>query len=156
MRAPMIHERLGESLIRFVEPILRRPAHIQAAALCIRKKGKRREVLLVTSRGTGRWILPKGWPMKGKTLAQAAAQEAWEEAGVRGETAIEPIGSYSARKVTETGLGLRCTVHVFPLSVEDVKDDFPESRQRRRKWVSLSRASKMVQEPELKALLLTI
>ena len=156
MRAPMIHERLAQSLNRFVEPILRRPAHIQAAALCMRQKGNRREVLLVTSRGTGRWILPKGWPMKGKTLAQAAAQEAWEEAGVRGHVAPDPVGSYSARKVLDSGLGLRCTVHVFAVDVDKLDDDFPESRQRRRKWVSLSRASKMVQEPELKALLLAL
>jgi len=148
----MIHERL----FRFFEPLFRRPAHIQAAALCIRTKAGRREVLLVTSRGTGRWILPKGWPMKDKTLAEAAAQEAWEEAGVRGEAATDSIGSYSARKVTETGLGMRCIVHVFPLMVERLEDDFPEQHQRRRKWVSLSRASRMVQEEELKALLLTL
>jgi 8-oxo-dGTP pyrophosphatase MutT (NUDIX family) len=152
----MLYERLGDSLARLVEPMLRRPAHVQAAALCIRQKGNRREVLLVTSRGTGRWILPKGWPMKGKTLAQAAAQEAWEEAGVRGEIEPEPIGSYSARKVVESGLGLRCMVHVFRLSVDRLEDDFPESRQRRRKWVSTSRAAKMVQEAELKALLLSL
>jgi len=155
-RGPMIHERLTDSLVRFVEPILRRPAHLQAAALCVRQKGKRREVLLITSRGTGRWVLPKGWPMKGKTLAEAAAQEAWEEAGVHGAVGTEPVGSYSARKITDTGLGLRCTVFVFSLDVVSLDKDFPESTQRRRKWVTLSRAAKMVQEPELKALLRTL
>jgi len=149
----MIHTRLTDSLVRFVEPILRRPAHLQVAALCLRQKGKRREALLVTSRGTGRWILPKGWCMEGKTLAEAALCEAWEEAGVRGKVDPEPLGTYSSRKVTDSGLGLRCTVHVFPLQVEKLADDFPEANQRRRKWVSLTRAARMVQEPQLRDLL---
>lgn len=148
-----MHNRLSESLIRFVEPILRRPAHLQAAALCMRSKGKRQEVLLITSRGTGRWILPKGWPMKDKTLAEAAAQEAWEEAGVRGVVGAEPIGSYAARKVTDTGIDLRCTVQVFRVDVAEMADEFPEAGQRKRKWVTPAEAAMLVQEAGLKALL---
>jgi 8-oxo-dGTP pyrophosphatase MutT (NUDIX family) len=149
----MLHTRLTDTLARFVDPILRRPAHLQVAALCTRKKGNRREVLLITSRGAGRWILPKGWPMEGLTMAEAAAQEAWEEAGVRGRVEPAAMGSFSARKLTDTGLGLRCTVHVFLLRVDGLDDVFPEAGKRRRKWVSAGRAAKMVQEPGLRALL---
>jgi len=152
-RGAALHHRLSDSLIRFVEPILRRPAHLQAAALCVRRKGKRQEVLVITSRGTGRWILPKGWPMKDMSLAEAAAQEAWEEAGVRGVIGTEAIGTYTARKVTDTGLELRCAVHVFRLDVSEIARDFPEAGQRRRKWVSPAKAATLVQEEGLQAIL---
>lgn len=155
-REQMIHETIAQNLAQFVVPMLRRPAHLQTAALCLRQKGKRREVLLITSRGTGRWILPKGWPMKGKTLAEAAAREAWEEAGVRGDVSAEPVGSYFGRKMTDGGLGLRCQVYVYRVDVTGIDDDFKEAGQRRRKWVTPSRAAKMVQEPDLKALLRAI
>lgn len=152
-RVPILHNRLSDSLIRFVEPILRRPAHLQAAAVCVRSTGRQEEVLIITSRGTGRWILPKGWPMKGKTLAEAAAQEAWEEAGVRGVVGADPIGSYAARKITDTGICLRCSVQVFRLDVSEIADDFPEAGQRRREWITPAEAARLVQEPGLKALL---
>jgi 8-oxo-dGTP pyrophosphatase MutT (NUDIX family) len=148
-----LHQRLGDNLIRFVEPMLRRPAHVQAAALCVRPKGKRQEVLLITSRGTGRWILPKGWPMKDRSLADAAAQEAWEEAGVRGVVGAEAIGKYTARKITETGLELRCAVHVFRLDVSELVQEFPEAGQRKRKWVSPAKAATLVQEEGLRDIL---
>jgi 8-oxo-dGTP pyrophosphatase MutT (NUDIX family) len=57
----------------------------QFAALCYRVVKKKVKVLVISSRGTGRWIVPKGWPMDGKTPADAALQEAWEEAGVIGK-----------------------------------------------------------------------
>lgn len=148
-----MHHRLSDNLIRFVEPIFRRPAHLQAAALCVRHNGNRKDVLLITSRGTGRWILPKGWPMKDRSLAEAAAQEAWEEAGVRGVIGTEAIGTYTARKVTETGLELRCAVHVFRLDVSEVVRDFPEAGQRRRKWVTPAKAASLVQEDGLQEML---
>ena len=59
---------------------------LQTGALPWRRaKGDQLEILLVTGRLSGRWIVPKGWPMRGKTMAKAAAQEAYEEAGVRGK-----------------------------------------------------------------------
>ena len=76
-----MNAKIGAVLRDVVGPMFRRPRSLQVAALCHRRtKAGQKEVLLVTSRGTGRWILPKGWPMRGKSDAQAAAQEAWEEA----------------------------------------------------------------------------
>ena len=66
----------------------------QVAALPFRIKDGKIEVLLVTSRETKRWLIPKGWPMKGKKPHKAAAQEAEEEAGVKGEIKNKPLGSY--------------------------------------------------------------
>jgi 8-oxo-dGTP pyrophosphatase MutT (NUDIX family) len=127
----------------------------QVAALCTRAgaDGSGPEVLLVTSRGTGRWILPKGWPMTGRSLAEAASVEAWEEAGVRGRSETEPLGSYDAEKVVDDGRGLPCRVQVFHLRVEELADDFPEAGQRRRQWLPAARAAELVREPELRELL---
>jgi len=138
----------------YVRPLLRRPRSIQVAALCYRKGGEGTEVLLITTRGTGRWMLPKGWPMDGKTAAEAAEIEAWEEAGVQpatvGETAL---GSFDYLKVHDEGLVEPCSAKVFPIKVARVADDFPEAGQRQRRWVPIEQAVEMVQEPGLKELL---
>ena len=134
--------------------MLRRPPQLQVAALCTRAGPEGEvEVLLVTSRGTGRWILPKGWPMPGRSLSEAAAQEAWEEAGVQGTAEQESLGQYDAQKVTDSGLSQPCTVHVYRLRVDALAEQFPEAGQRRRRWVGLRMAIDLVQEPGLKALL---
>ncbi|SIO02520.1 NUDIX hydrolase [Vannielia litorea] len=138
----------------FVRPMLQRPPRLQVAALCYRKRKDGKEVLLVTSRGTGRWILPKGWPIRGKDASGSAMQEAWEEAGVRrGQTAPDAIGSYFYRKTDDAGLGLPVQTLVFPVAVEEMADDFPEARERERRWVSPGEAADMVQEPELRDIL---
>ncbi|MBK5928093.1 NUDIX hydrolase [Rhodobaculum claviforme] len=140
-----------------VGPMLRRPPQLQVAAVCTRAAPRGGcDVLLVTSRGTGRWILPKGWPMAGRTLAQAACQEAWEEAGVRGNVDPDPLGHYTTEKVTDGGLPMPCRVEVFRVHVHDVRKDFPEAGQRTRRWVSPAEAATMVREPGLRALLLTL
>lgn len=138
-----------------VGPMLRRPPQLQVAALCTRATpdGRGTQVLLVTSRGTGRWILPKGWPMAGRTLAEAAGQEAWEEAGVRGTLDPAPIGHFLADKVTDDGLSMPCRVEVFRLRVAEIRADFPEAGQRTRRWVAADTAADMVREPELRRLL---
>ena len=56
------------------------------------------EILLITSRETRRWVIPKGWPMPGNSPAESAAQEAYEEAGIRGKIAVQAIGHYGYRK----------------------------------------------------------
>lgn len=110
-------------------------------------------VLLVTSRGTGRWIIPKGWPMRGKTPARAAAQEAFEEAGVVGKARRRAIGAYDYDKVAPDGGSLRCTVQVFPLAVRQLVDDWPEAAERRRQWFEVDEAAGRVDEPGLKAII---
>lgn len=129
----------------------------QCAALCWRDGAEGPEVLLITSRETGRWVLPKGWEMKGLTLSEAAAREAWEEAGVIGEVAPEELGLYTYDKVLDRGTkdvsAQPCAVTVFPLLVQKLASEFPEHRQRRRKWFAPDRASRKVEEPELKVLL---
>lgn len=125
----------------------------QFAALCYRVEDGAPEVLLITSRGTGRWILPRGWPMDGMTPAEAAAQEAWEEAGVRGKVRDLCIGIYAFNKELDDGQRLPCIVSVFPLKVKTLAKEFPEAKQRKRKWFSPAQAASRVNEPELKRLL---
>lgn len=128
----------------------------QHAALCWRMHRGGVEVLLITSRDTGRWIIPKGWPMSGKTAAQTAAQEAWEEAGVKGQIAEDALGHYAYDKLRTKLAPLPCGVSVFPLRVETVADKFPERKERRRKWFAAANAARKVDEPELRALLSAI
>ena len=137
-----------------VVPLFRRPKRLQVAALCYRTTRTGKEVLLVTSRGTGRWILPKGWPMRGKSDAQAAVQEAWEEAGVKpANVGEDPIGRYGYDKVLDDGLPLPVETLVYPVEVDQLLKSYPESSQRRRKWVSPNQAAELVAEPELQSLL---
>ena len=140
----------------FIEPAFRRPPFVQAAALCLREGRGGREVLLVTSRGSGRWILPKGWPIKGRSLAGAALQEAWEEAGVIGHVEEVPLGYFRYRKMRRDGFGQECRVEVFRVHVADLARDWPEGKQRRRRWVGLEKAARLVAEPELADLLLRL
>ncbi|WP_349370558.1 NUDIX hydrolase [Salinarimonas sp.] len=109
-------------------------------------------VLLVTSRETRRWVIPKGWPMKGKAPHEAAAQEAFEEAGVLGEAAPEPIGTYVYWKRRKRTFKL-LTVRVFPLRVRALAETWPEAGERRRAWAPLARAADLVDEPGLVSLL---
>jgi 8-oxo-dGTP pyrophosphatase MutT (NUDIX family) len=130
-----------------------RPAFVQAAALCLRDGPDGREVLLVRTLQRQHWIIPKGWPMKNRTLAQTAEAEAWEEAGVRGQIATTPIGAFSYTKIKKSGLPVQCRPLVFVLEVQKTHDKYPEAGKRSRAWVSLPRAAEMVHNPELAALL---
>lgn len=127
----------------------------QYAALCFRLRGKdMHEVLLITSRDTGRWIIPKGWPMKGRSGAECALREAFEEAGVAGRPSATPIGVYSYNKVLPNG-AQPCIVTVYPVEVTQLSKDFPEKGQRTRKWFKPKKAAGKVDEPELRSLLET-
>ena len=107
-----------------LEPLLQRPKRQQVAALCYRGVGKGKQVLLVTSRGTGRWIIPKGWPIRGKNGSQSAMQEAWEEAGVReGTTGTAAIGSYTYDKQQSSGWSFPVETMVYPVAVETLEDE---------------------------------
>jgi len=127
----------------------KRDVRTQFGALCYRVRQDKVQVLLITSRGTGRWILPKGWPMDATTPAGTAMQEAWEEAGVEGRTMGNSLGIYSYVKIDE-GTRLPCVVAVFPIRVKRLRDDYPESGQRRRKWGSKKKAAALLDEPELR------
>lgn len=128
-----------------------RPPAMQVAALC--RNPKNGKVLLITSRGTKRWIIPKGWPMPGRSLAAAAAQEAWEEAGVHGEVEERAMGSYHYDKWQDEGYTIPVQVQVFSLSADRLDDTFPETQQRRREWFTPTEAAARVDEPELKVML---
>jgi 8-oxo-dGTP pyrophosphatase MutT (NUDIX family) len=126
----------------------------QVAALCWRRHRNQVEVLLITSRDTGRWVLPKGWPMDGHSGPEAAAIEAWEEAGVKGKVATDAVGFFGYDKIIAPDLAHPCMVTVFPLRVATLARNFPERKERRRKWFSAEKAAKKVVEPELRALLM--
>nr|WP_052362606.1 NUDIX hydrolase [Falsirhodobacter sp. alg1] len=122
------------------------------AALCWRKKDGEPQVLLITSRETGRWVLPKGWPMRGLSNTKAAQQEAWEEAGVTGDPG-KTVGYYLYEKILYRDLKnestVPCRVEVIALKVTGLAKRYPESKQRQRKWFSLETAATKVHEPEL-------
>lgn len=139
---------LGKS---FKMLIGKRPPAMQVGAICLDPVTG--EVLLVTSRGTGRWIIPKGWPMEGRTLPGAAAREAWEEAGVEGRIAHDEIGRYSYAKDQDRGFSVPVEVRVFLLHVSRSADSYPEARQRRRRWFAPEDAAQMVVEPGLQQIL---
>src|SRR5262245_35257865 len=111
------------------------------------------EVLLVTGRQSGRWTIPKGWPMPGKTLAEAAELEAFEEAGVTGTIDPNPIGSFRHIKQQLSAGDLEVNILVHPMWVDHEFRKWPELGQRKRKWFSVKDAVKRVDSPELKALI---
>lgn len=110
-------------------------------------------VLLITSRETRRWIIPKGWPMKNRTPAEAAAQEAYEEAGVTGVARSKPIGRYVYGKRLRDGAVQAVTVLVFALEAMVEQLAFPEQDQREKLWTTPADAADRVDEPALKAIL---
>ena len=113
------------------------------------------ETLLVTSRDTGRWIIPQGWPIDGQSLAESAATEAWEEAGVRGKIGKRAIGRYQYLKRSDGHApDLPCAVEVYALETRKLANSWPEADQRKRRWCALEDAAERVDEADLKQLLL--
>ena len=121
----------------------------QFAALCYRWHKGELQVCIVTSRRSRRWILPKGWPMHKQTPADAAATEAWEEAGVKGQAHDVCLGAYAGEKKLARGLA-PVVVMVYPVAVTRVHDKWPERKERKRKWLSPKKASKRLTEPALR------
>lgn len=126
----------------------------QIAALPIYsdRKGRLR-VLMVTSRDTGRWVMPKGWMMDGKKPWRAAKIEALEEAGAVGFVGERSVGQYHYDKQLERGKSIRCRVTVYPMMVDKLNRNWKERAERKRRWFSLSKAAKLVNESELTELL---
>ncbi|MFL5016720.1 MAG: NUDIX hydrolase [Rhizobium sp.] len=127
----------------------------QYGALCFRhgSAGSDIEILVITSRESARWVIPKGWPMKGKKPFEAAAIEAWEEAGVRGVVKKKPVGRYTYLKELDNGEVVPCIVDMFQMEVTDISGDFKERGLRILEWVSPDEAARRVREIELKSLL---
>lgn len=136
-----------------VKPKRKTEFRSQFGALCYRIRKEEVQVLLITSRETKRWIIPKGWPMAGEKPAEAASTEAFEEAGVTGKSSNLCIGLYSYKKRLEGKKFLPVVVSVFPVRVKNLHSTWPEKEVRRRKWFSLEKAAKKVKEPELQKII---
>lgn len=130
----------------------RRRVTPQSAVVGYRTAADGLEVLLVTSRIRGRWVLPKGTVEPGLTAAASAAKEAWEEAGVTGFVSADCLGVYRYVKTRRTGTQW-CEVRVYPMRIKAVLPHWPEQRQRRRAWMPLDQAIVCVHEPTLRSLL---
>ncbi len=124
----------------------------QVAALPVRRVNGMIEVLLVTSRDTGRWIIPKGWEIKGLKCHEAAAREAKEEAGVEGKIGPKAIGRFTYIKAERSDQGA-IDVTVFLLSVRKECKRWREAGQRERAWFPIDSAAVHVQEPELSSII---
>lgn len=133
--------------------LFKTPPRLQVAALCYRKGKKGPEVLLVTSRGRGRWILPKGWPELKKTGPESALNEAFEEAGVVGSIEKEPFAICRSVKGLDGGFSVPTKVAIYCVKVDKQLDQYPEKGQREIAWVSVSQAIKLADEPNLKRIL---
>lgn len=126
----------------------------QIAALPLHWDAKGRvRVLMVTSRDTGRWVMPKGWLMDGKKPWHAAELEALEEAGAIGFISDEPVGIYHYLKRLGRKSNVQCRVTVYPMMVEKLKRRWKERKERKRHWFSPAKAAKLVDEKELSVLL---
>ena len=106
-------------------------------------------ILMLTSRETNRWVIPKGWPKKEMTPYDLGALEAYEEAGLKGEVFSQPVGTYHYVKGLKTGKDTFCRVDVYPMLVKSQLLKWPEKGQRKLVWMSPSRAARLVQEQEL-------
>lgn len=137
-----------------VWPMLRRPSLFQVAALCYRKTPSGPEILMITSRDTGRWILPKGWPKKGFDAGGTVLEEAWEEAGVKPSGGPpQRIGHYRYYKRLKGGLPVTTDVDVYAIEIDKLYDRYPEVAERQRRWMTPQQAAEAVDEPDLKDLL---
>jgi 8-oxo-dGTP pyrophosphatase MutT (NUDIX family) len=128
-------------------------SRVQYAALPFRRVPQF-EVMLVSSRETKRWIIPKGWPMKGVKPHAAAAREAREEAGLEGKIGKQAIGSYGYGKRLIDGSVVPCRVEVFPLEVAKQRGSWPEKSERTTRWFALEEAAQAVEESDLGELIL--
>ena len=113
-------------------------------------------MLLITSRETKRWVLPKGWAERGKAPQVQAACEAFEEAGLEGEIGLKRLGRYRYDKQLPDGRSVPVRVDVYPMEVAHRHDDWPERGQREAIWVTPEEAAALVEEKGLAAILLDL
>jgi 8-oxo-dGTP pyrophosphatase MutT (NUDIX family) len=125
----------------------------QVAALPWRLRGGELEVLLITTRNSRRWIVPKGWPEADLSASESAAREALEEAGVIGAIVQKPVGRFHYIKQRRTGESLPVSVTLFPLEVMHQRRSYPEKHLRETRWCTLDEALAQISEPGLKRLI---
>lgn len=125
----------------------------QIAALPIVETAEGPLVLLITTRGRGRWTIPKGWPKPGLNDAELAAREAAEEAGVEGDVGSLPLGMFAYTKRLHLFSWVKCSVDVYPLHVRCQRLEWPEKAARKSLWLPPERAASLVAEAELAAVL---
>ena len=121
----------------------------QSGVIPYRMRGDEIEVLLITSQGRRRWVIPKGWIEPFMTSAESAVREAWEEAGISGTISAAAVGWYTYRK-----WGRLCRVEVFLLAVDTMLDDWPEAESRDRQWLSVAEAAARIDEERLRAFIM--
>ena len=121
----------------------------------VQRNGEMR-VLLITSRGRGRWIVPKGWPVNGYPLLAAASREAFEEAGVIGDISPAPVTDYRYGKILDDGSRAACRVAVFGMNVRGTLSHWLEKGQRKRRWFSPEEAADRLDDAALAAFVRTL
>lgn len=121
-----------------------------------RLPGGEPQVMLITSRETRRWVIPKGWPMKGRKPHEAGAQEAFEEAGLVGRVGKRAIGQYAYDKRLGDDHVITCLVQVFPFEVRKRRKIWPEMEQRHQRWFTVADAADAVAEPGLAAIIRSV
>jgi len=134
-------------------PLMARKPEKQVGAVPWRKRRGRLEILLVTSRETQRWVIPKGGVMPQLVDMNAARQEAFEEAGIAGRMQRETVGTYTYRKQTGDGPIMHYAVKVFLLEVQHEFGTWPEKRERTRRWFSVEEAMARIGEPGLRRII---
>ena len=143
---------LGQ-LAEHADLLFRGQAIEQYAAICYMRMPDSIKVLLITSRQSGRWVIPKGWAMDSRAPHQVAEREAWEEAGIRGKARKKPFGYYTYLKMLDTGDRVVSVVQVHLVEVSAMDVEFREKGQRSFVWLPPHEAATLVREPELKGLL---
>ncbi len=148
---------LRRGIMRIMQSVseLDPPRRIQYAALPYRQRQDGEvQIRLITSRETRRWVIPKGWPMKGLPPHKAAEREAFEEAGLLGSISPTSIGLYTYEKRLSVKRSVTCDVMVFPMKVKRYLKKWPERTQRIGFWFTIEGAAAAVQEEELRDLIL--
>jgi 8-oxo-dGTP pyrophosphatase MutT (NUDIX family) len=115
-----------------------------------------RTVLLITSRRQGRWIMPRGLPVKGEPPFVAASRKAFEEAGIIGEISTVPVTAYQYIKVLDEGSQVACRVTVFGMNVRGTLTHWRQKEQRHRRWFSLEAAADKLDDIQLAEFVRTI
>jgi len=126
---------------------------VQYGALPWRRTPDGLQILLITTRNTRRWIVPKGWPEAGRSPQECAAQEAFEEAGVSGAVAKEAIGVFNYKKQLKSGQMINCQIRIYAMEVSAVAAGWPEKNARRTKWCQLAEALTLVDDPGLRRII---